>query len=330
MPGENILDWSTTAASNGSADTSINFAEGQTRASLNDSCRSVMAAIAKDRNLKNGSITTGGTVNAQTFSSGLTYISVPSGLRVTLKVGAALTNTAAMTLNMDGIGAVAVKNMLGTDLIAGDWTAGGYVDILYDGTNWILLRSVVSQAGWILLSTQTVAAGAQIAFTTGLDSTYDEYKIIGQGILPSTDNQILFMQFSQDGGSTWKAAGGYKWAAMVVFDGTTVVSPVSASAGDRIEVSAGQGLSSTAARPCYFEGTLVMPSSTTVYKSVYFDVQHYQTANFWINTKVSGVYVTDTAAVNAVRFLAASGNISGTARLYGIKKYVHALCPRPS
>src|SRR6266436_4424916 len=102
--GENIWAWSTTAASNGTADVLINFAEGQTRASLNDSDRGMMAALAKVRDLTNGSKTTGGSANAQTVTSGMAFAAVPTGMRILVKNG--FTNTASMTLNLDGIGAV--------------------------------------------------------------------------------------------------------------------------------------------------------------------------------------------------------------------------------
>jgi len=137
MPAEDIQSWSPTAASNATADTGINWAEGQPRASVNNSARSMMAAHAKDRNLKNGSITTGGTANAQTFTSGVAYTAVPTGLTVRLKVG--VTNTGATTLNMDGIGAVAIKDQAGSDIGANALLLGRYVDLLYNGTNWILL-----------------------------------------------------------------------------------------------------------------------------------------------------------------------------------------------
>jgi len=139
MPGENIQDWSTTAATNGSADSLINWAEGQPRASVNNSARSMMAAHAKDRNLQNGSIVTGGTANAQTFASGLSYTTVPTGLRVLLKIGPALTNTGAVTLNMDGIGGAAVKNETGLAFTGGEFLADSYAELVYDGTSWICL-----------------------------------------------------------------------------------------------------------------------------------------------------------------------------------------------
>src|SRR5262245_24121946 len=98
MPGENLMDWSVTAANNGTADSLIAWPEHQARASVNDSARSMMAAHAKSRDLNNGSITTSGAANAQTFTSGIGYTGVvPTGLRVLLKIG--FTNTDAATLN---------------------------------------------------------------------------------------------------------------------------------------------------------------------------------------------------------------------------------------
>src|SRR6187401_2740551 len=143
-PGEDVQAWSKTAATNATSDPLINWAEGQPRASVNNSARSMLAAHAKDRDLKNGSITTGGTANAQTFTSGVAYTTVPTGLTVRLKVG--VTNTGATTLNMDGIGAVAIKDQAGLDIGANALLLGRYVDLLYNGTNWILLAAGAAAA----------------------------------------------------------------------------------------------------------------------------------------------------------------------------------------
>jgi len=180
MPGENIQDWSTTAASNATADSSINWAEGQTRASVNNSARSMMAAEAKQRNLTNGSITTGGTANVQTFSSGLSYTSVPTGLRVLLKIG--VTNTASTTLNMDSIGAVTIKNQFAADLTGGQLTLNAYGEFRYDGTNWILLHqpSILVTVVGSLPSASVVGAGARAFVTDALNTTFASV-VIGSG-----------------------------------------------------------------------------------------------------------------------------------------------------
>ena len=143
MPGENIYDWSVTAANNDTADSLINWREGMARAAVNDSSRSMMAAIAKNRDLLNGSKVTGGTVNAQTFTSGYSFNSIPTipaGVRVLLQIGPNLTNTGAATLNMDNLGAIPIKTETGTDIPPGVLIGNGYAEFRYDGTSWILLN----------------------------------------------------------------------------------------------------------------------------------------------------------------------------------------------
>src|SRR6185369_13411557 len=134
-PGEDLQSWSTTAASNGTADPLIDWHEGQARASVNNSARSMLAAHAKNRNLLNGSIVTTGAANAQQFLSGLTYTTVPTNLVVRLKIGSGLTNTSSVTLNMDGLGDVLVKTASGDTLLGNEFPADNYVDLVYSGTN---------------------------------------------------------------------------------------------------------------------------------------------------------------------------------------------------
>ena len=65
--------WSRTAASNATADATINFAEGQAPSSLNDSARALMAAAAKYRDDMAGAIATGGSSTAYTVASFQTF-----------------------------------------------------------------------------------------------------------------------------------------------------------------------------------------------------------------------------------------------------------------
>jgi len=187
MPGENIQDWSVTAANNSNSDSSINWAEGQPRASVNNSSRSMMAAHAKQRNLQNSSIVTGGSANAQTFTSGVGYTApIPTGLRVLLKIGPSLTNTGAATLEMDGLGAVAIKDQLGVALVGHELVEGARVEFIYDGTNWIVLGSVqsvfttgdakltlktVADIGWIMMDDGTIGSATSGAPSVATTST---------------------------------------------------------------------------------------------------------------------------------------------------------------
>src|SRR5262252_4778149 len=169
-PGEDYQAWSVTAVDNGSADPLINWVEHQTRASVNNSARGNMAAHAKNRNLNNGSIVTTGTANAQAFVSGVTYTSIPTGLRATLKVGPGLTNDASMTLNMDGIGDTLVKTTSGDNLLGSEFTENAYVDVLYNGVNWVFLYSYqfwwdrITGGGGVVIGQQVFSTAGTFSF----------------------------------------------------------------------------------------------------------------------------------------------------------------------
>ena len=89
--------------------------------------------------------TSGGTANAQTVAS-------PTPTGFTLIVGnricfvAGFTNTAAMTLSVNGTTATAVVQATpsGTEpLVGGEIIAGAYIECIYDGTNYELYTNVV-------------------------------------------------------------------------------------------------------------------------------------------------------------------------------------------
>lgn len=86
-----------------------------------------------------------GSVNAYTGTlAGVTVGDVTdlAGRVIVLKVGAALTNTGASTLNLNGLGATTIKNPAGSDVSAGDLTAGRLVAVMFDGTYFQLVTSV--------------------------------------------------------------------------------------------------------------------------------------------------------------------------------------------
>ena len=59
-----LYKWSQTASADATADSTINWAEGQSPASVNDSARAMMEAIAKYRDDVAGAIVTSGTSTA--------------------------------------------------------------------------------------------------------------------------------------------------------------------------------------------------------------------------------------------------------------------------
>lgn len=164
--------WSTTAATNASADSSINYAENQSPASLNDSARAEMAAIKAFANQITAALTSGGSANAQTITSdapGAISTAYAAGMGFVFRAG--YTNTGATTLNVDGVGAKSIKKGGALSaLVANDIVAGGIYAVYYQATGdcFVLLNPETGQtaAGNQPLDA-TLTALAALSYTSG-------------------------------------------------------------------------------------------------------------------------------------------------------------------
>jgi hypothetical protein len=112
-------DWSTTAADNDDADSTINWREQQPPSTVNNSARAMMAAEAVWLADTHQAITTAGSSNAYTATSNHALTgTIPDGFRVYLIPNH--TNTGAATLNIDSCGAKNLRATSGSDLAAGE------------------------------------------------------------------------------------------------------------------------------------------------------------------------------------------------------------------
>lgn len=109
--------WSKTVANNANADPSINYREGQSPSSLNNSARAVMASVAKYRDDIAGMIATGGGDTAYTLSTNQSFHAPQDGLVVAFVPHA--TNGNNPTLNVDTLGAKPLRAISGQALGAG-------------------------------------------------------------------------------------------------------------------------------------------------------------------------------------------------------------------
>lgn len=157
-----LLSWSKTAASNATADSAVNFAEGQSAPSLNDSCRAVMASAAKWRDDISGMITLGGGTTAYTYTSNQS-IALTDGAQIAFTVNA--TNTGASTLNVDSTGAVALQKVKGTDLSAGELLVNCVYTATYDSA---------STAAWVIHGGRDQAYDTDLAAIAALTSAADK------------------------------------------------------------------------------------------------------------------------------------------------------------
>lgn len=179
-----------------------------------------------------------------------------------------------------------------------------------------------SSGALVLLESHTASSSAELDFTTGITSTYDEYQIEILGIIPATNGALPKIQFSTNGGSTYDTGNNYDWgqtndAMGGNSSGTNGQTNTSGIAvfGD----GSGVGLSNTATPGLAASFTLYDPLSSTNVKFVSGrGVAVYSGTGSRYMFLFGGVYKITTAA-NAFRIIMSSGNItSGTVRLYGV------------
>jgi microcystin-dependent protein len=130
-----LYKWSQTASADATADSTINWAEGQAPSSVNDSARAMMAATAKYRDDIAGAIVTGGTSNAYTVSSFEVFDTLAhlSGQMIAFTPHA--TNAATVTLNVDSLGAKPLRSAPGAELLAGTIIQGTPYVAVYNSSD---------------------------------------------------------------------------------------------------------------------------------------------------------------------------------------------------
>src|SRR6266536_4528152 len=140
--------WSRTAASNATADGSINWAEGQAPSTVNDSARAMMAAASKYRDDVGGAIATAGTGAAYTLSSYQVFDTLAHMDGAMIAFTAHVGNGGACTLNVDGLGAKPLRSAPSTELLAGMLVAGTpYAATYYNVSGEWILRGLLGAPG---------------------------------------------------------------------------------------------------------------------------------------------------------------------------------------
>lgn len=133
-----LWKWSQTAASNATADSTVNWQEGQAPGTVNNSARALMAAIAKFRDDLSCKAVTGGTSTAYTLTTNQVFTSLSDGLTIGFELDQDC--GADPDINVDSLGAVDLIPYTGGTFAAGDLQGGGKYRATYDasGTAWIV------------------------------------------------------------------------------------------------------------------------------------------------------------------------------------------------
>lgn len=143
--------------------------------------------------------TSAGTANAQTVASTSPIgYALTSGYRVTFTVGVGLTNTGAVTLNVNSTGATAVRKLgrAGLEVLTGgEMAAGNIVEAIYNGMFFVLLSNPFFDIGPLtnILSAGTTDLGTVPSHNALITSTNT---ITAFGSSASTNEPIYLIKFN--------------------------------------------------------------------------------------------------------------------------------------
>lgn len=160
----------------------------------------MMAAVKKYVLDTDGGLTSAGT-DTITISTNRAISSGDRAQGFSLRFKAGGTNTGAATLNVDSLGAVAIKRQNGDALSAGDIVSGGIYDVAHDGTNYKLIGANAGATGSGSLTGDNTWSGANTftgSVTVG-DGSGDVVVIKGttvnsfmSGLLSSANTAALY------------------------------------------------------------------------------------------------------------------------------------------
>ena len=173
--------------------------------------------------------------------------------------------------------------------------------------------------GWQLIQSQAASTSATIDFTTGLDSTYDLYKVDLANVLPSDDGTNLNLRVSQS--STFLVgATDYQW--VLNRQDAATPNPSSGAQGSTganviiINVSTGNAVGEGVNSTLYFSEPDVV-----ALKRFWWHVVLTESSPVLANITGAGALILNSTAIDGLRFFFNSGTIlSGTLALYGLRK----------
>jgi hypothetical protein len=184
------------------------------------------------------------------------------------------------------------------------------------------LPASISGGGMTLISTQTASSSSTIDFTSGIDSTYDEYVFKFYDIHPATDATGFTFQADTGTNTNYnQTITSTHFQARHNEDGSD--GNLAYNTGrDQAQGTAFQPISNTIGNDNdqSLSGYLQIfnPSSSVFVKHFISTTQHSQDAQYTFNPFCAG-YFNTTTALTRFQFKMSSGNIdSGVIKLYGI------------
>ena len=172
-----------------------------------------------------------------------------------------------------------------------------------------------------LITTNTESGDSSSEFTSGIDSTYDEYMFVMTDINPSSNALFLIFNGSTDGGSnynvtkttTFFGASHYESGSSSSLSYVAAYDKAQATTYQELTEDIGSGADESAAGILH----LFSPSNTTYVKHFYA-----RTNSYWYDDNsharfVAG-YFNTTSAINAINFKTGASAFDGVIQMYGI------------
>jgi hypothetical protein len=206
---ESIRLWSTTAASNGTADPQAYWPENQLPSTVNNSARAMMAAEARQFKDTNGSLASTGSANAYALTINNTWTAYATGQVLSFKAN--FTNSAAATLNVTNADAVAlgakairVVTTSGESALAANMIrSGGHYMLHYDAAaNSAAGAFILVNPSTITVSGDTVHVEEYGAFPDGTDQSANIQAAVNAMAARTNGGMVLFNAATYRSGTT--------------------------------------------------------------------------------------------------------------------------------
>ena len=213
----------------------------------------------------------------------------------------------ATSFDGDGssLAGVVVDTDIGTTVLAPDGDGSALINLPGGGTN-----------GWHLLSTISASNAGTVDMETTIDSTYDEYMIVGSGIYCSSPSAL---RFRLKIGGTYITSGYYTGSIRQASLVQTSFDYQLMNNGSSINNTTGWDLQTSSTYPTVLRMLINQPSVSKT-QSVYWDA-HTIRSTTDAGRNIGGVGINSTTGVlTGVRLYPFTGNLTGTFRLYGLAK----------
>jgi hypothetical protein len=185
-----------------------------------------------------------------------------------------------------------------------------------NGTNWIAMGAPGGGGSLILISTQTASSSASLQFTN-LPTSYNTLFLNCTGLLMSNSSTTILVAIGESTGPTWET-GAYYTRAFVYSFATSNNGTGYTTTGTDILGLSGSNMSATV--PTGFKVYIDNPSSSTMYKNIYFSELGLPSTTTWGGAGGWAYWNNDTNAVTGLEVTASGGGSisSGTCSLYGM------------